>query len=540
MEKRGERLQTSWEREQSACASKTSSGRKRISLLGRLLRGAMAVLLMAGLLPLVPGSPSAEEAEGLEGTTKYEDFFKPLNYAGEPASIDGNILRVGIADSYSPAPSLPLELQSCAIFVSKRPVSLLSSWEVRFTASSSFLNTRYEIDQITIGYHPGFSKTSDATSGKWVWDYGSVWKRSTGLQEAYMRVRNVDTGNTFNSSTVPWNSNAQITFRYDAKTDAVSCITPGGAITTPNLRSTLKNSAYLVLGGFLQWIQNKNGSYPPTGMFVDCEFSSMSLPNLTPEIRDAKIYRADGTEIGRDDAVNPGDKVRVACTVRNSNTAAVSDKFSEQFPMHVKLADTAAHPTKGLTPFADGNHPVQVNGSTVATSLGDDTIQGANGVPVTLVGNDATTVSWWATVSGAQGGAVTLSQQLIEDSFGGSVYSTVELVNERPLTPGGGGEGADPNDPSTWGDAGKDYHYTRLPAANVNGWNSSPVTVTFYPGDYDVMDLAPSQGSAKSLTAADPAWTQSADTVGIDLSAQAKNTDTGAVSVTRWEGENRL
>ena len=165
----------------------------------------------------------------------------------------------------------------------------------------------------------------------------------------------------------------------------------------------------------------------------------MFLPNLTPEIREVKIYRTDGTEIGRVDYVKPGDKVRVECTVRNANTAAVSDKFSEQFPMHLKLADTTAHPTKGLTPFADGNHPVQVNGSTVATSLSDDTIQGANGVPVTLVGNDATTVSWWATVSGAQGGAVTLSQQLIEDSFGGSVYSTVELVDERLLTPCGGG-----------------------------------------------------------------------------------------------------
>ena len=260
----------------------------------------------------------------------------------------------------------------------------------------------------------------------------------------------------------------------------------------------------------------------------------MKLSNLTPQIYDISLYRADGTLIDKEnDYVQPGDKVQVRCTVRNSNTAAVGDGFSEQFAMHVKLANTVAHPTQGLTPFADGSHPVQVNGSAIATSLGDNTIQGKNGVPVTLVGNTPVTVSWWATVSGVQGGAVTLSQELIEDSFKGSVYSTVELVDERPLTPGGSGEGADPDDPSTWGEAGSDYHYTRLPAPNANGWNSSPVTVTFYPGDYDVMDLTPSQGSAKSLTAADPSWTRAADTTGIDLSAQAKNTDTGAVSVTR-------
>ncbi|MEC4184810.1 hypothetical protein VJ918_08310, partial [Adlercreutzia sp. R21] len=162
------------------------------------------------------------------------------------------------------------------------------------------------------------------------------------------------------------------------------------------------------------------------------------------------------------------------CIVRNANPAASSSDFKEQYPMHVKLADTAEHPTRGLTPFADGSHPVQVDGSTTATSLNDNTIQGANGVPVTLVGNDATTVSWWAEISGAQGGAVTLSQQLIEDSFQGSQYATVELVDEHPLTPGDGTGSGVP---------GRDWHYTRLPLANENGWNTSPVTVTFYPGD---------------------------------------------------------
>lgn len=287
----------------------------------------------------------------------------------------------------------------------------------------------------------------------------------------------------------------------------------------------------LIMGG-IDWSNaSGSGAQAPSNLQVKVIFNSMSLPNLTPEIRDVKVYRADGTEIARKDSVMPGDKVRIVCIVRNANTAASAAGFNEQYPMHVKLADTAAHPTRGLAPFADSSHPVQVNDSNVATSLSDNTISGKDGVPVTLVGNNDATVSWWAEVSGAQGGAVTLSQQLIEDSFGGSVYSTVELVDERPLTPGGTGNGADPGDPDTWGDAGHDYHYTRLPAANINGWNTSPVTVTFYPGDYDVMELTPSEGASKTLTGADPSWTRVEDTKGVDLSAQARDTDSGAVSV---------
>lgn len=60
MEKRGERLQTSWEREQSARASKTSSGRRGFSLLGRLLRGAMAVLLAAAMIPVMSFLPKTQ------------------------------------------------------------------------------------------------------------------------------------------------------------------------------------------------------------------------------------------------------------------------------------------------------------------------------------------------------------------------------------------------------------------------------------------------------------------------------------------------
>ncbi|MEC4185474.1 hypothetical protein VJ918_11715, partial [Adlercreutzia sp. R21] len=83
------------------------------------------------------------------------------------------------------------------------------------------------------------------------------------------------------------------------------------------------------------------------------------------------------------------------------------------------------------------------------------------------------------------------------------------------------------------GTPGSDWHYTRLPAANGNGWNRSPVTVTFYPGDFDRMELTPSEGAGATLTAADPAWTRSEDTAGLSLSAQAKKDSTGVLSTQR-------
>ena len=160
--------------------------------------------------------------------------------------------------------------------------------------------------------------------------------------------------------------------------------------------------------------------------------------------------------------------------------------------MHVKQANTTAYPTKGLSAFYDSSHPLQVNGATVATANGADTPTGANGVPITLVGSTPVTVSYWATISGASGGAVVLSQQLIEDTFQGSKYATTELVAEQSLKPLP--DEADPDDPSTWGEAGKDYHYTRLPQPNENGWNTTPVSVQFFAGDFDELSLTPTGG----------------------------------------------
>ena len=285
------------------------------------------------------------------------------------------------------------------------------------------------------------------------------------------------------------------------------------------------DKAYLHVNGGFGWNNQNNpaAAQPLTNQTISLTFQSISLPNLSPEVRYVKLSRIDGTEIGKDDVVAPGERLRVECAVGNANNAAASGGYEEQYPMHVKLMNTDEHPTQGLS-FVAGSVSINDTPAPSATIGGD-------GVPVILKGTQSTIVTWEAEVTGAHGGAVVLSQELVEDSFGGTFPHTVELVAERPLVSAPGD--ADPNDPSSWGTPGKDWHYTRLPAANANGWNTSPVTVTFYPGDYDVMELTPSEGAAKTLTGADPAWTRSEDTEGVDLGAQAHDTESGAVSVQR-------
>lgn len=228
----------------------------------------------------------------------------------------------------------------------------------------------------------------------------------------------------------------------------------------------------------------------------------MTLPHFDPVIKNIRMYRTDGTLIGPNDYVSPGTTVRVEAVLQNTNASA----GSEQFPLHLKMlgATHATYPTVGLT-----------------TS---DAVASSAGRAVTLTGTTETKVTFNATISGAAGAAASIGLQLVDDSFGGTYEAGAKLLNERPLVPGDG---------SGSGTAGKDYHYTRLPAANENGWNKEPVTVTFYPGDFDQMTLAPSEGASATLTGADPAWTRSEDTAGLSLSAQATNTATGAVSTQR-------
>lgn len=502
------------------------------ALVGKVLKGALAILLAVALVPAVPFVHEGETAEGLEGTTDYENYFDLSNRFGtvvefEPFSADKTI-RVADTSAQSFGQLVGNDWISSSGLASKKHVSLNHDWEVVLSFYCSpivSLNTlSFMNSYVAIGLtrNANVGKVTGPAAG-----IGQQWG-SAGTIQNYVAASWMSEGQTqYDYSRVldtqSWNSSSYLVMRLDASenklylnqyntTYQMQQNLAVRSTSIDNVRGKAGSSAFIFLFGGFNWTYANNPTQYQS--FANCAakitFRSMSLPNLTPEIYDISLYRADGTRIEKDDAVQTGETVQVRCTVRNSNASAMAGGFVEQYPVHLKLANTAQYPTSGLDPFVDSSHPVRVNETTVAASSSADTPTGANGVPVTLAGTTPVTVSYWATVSGEAGDAVMLSQQLIEDSFQGSHYATTKLVNERPLE--AAPDGVDPSDPSSG--AGTAWHYTRLPKANENGWNVSPVTLTFYPGDYDVMELTPSEGSAATLTAASPAWTRSADTEG--------------------------
>ena len=169
-----------------------------------------------------------------------------------------------------------------------------------------------------------------------------------------------------------------------------------------------------------------------------------------------------------------------------------------------------------------------MNGVTVATAPSDNTVTGVNGVPITLVGGAETKITYYATIDQSGGRAVTLSQQLIEDSFQGSVFQKAELLAEKPLV--SAPDDVDPDDPNA-PVAGSDYHYARKPAPNENGWNNtSPVSVEFFGGDFDSLNITDVAGSLVGVLGDREVWKRTEDTNGYAVVYQADNSKTGALS----------
>ena len=73
MEREGERPRIQGKSLNATSRRERSGG--GVLFAGKLLSALMTVVLAAGLLPIVPASPAVEEAEALEGTTNYGDFF---------------------------------------------------------------------------------------------------------------------------------------------------------------------------------------------------------------------------------------------------------------------------------------------------------------------------------------------------------------------------------------------------------------------------------------------------------------------------------
>lgn len=542
---------------------------KRISTRGgaaaisRALKGALAILLAATLVPLIPGTPGAEEAEeawavdsGFAGTTDYAQLFTWGNRFGSPSRQPDSSGRLRAASTevrasnatsthpgtggdwgYASADATRGGNGSSSTYITKQPISLANSWSVSFESEVGICSLVSGIKSVEAYAFLCLSTTSDPLT---VTGPAFLFRRLNDGSPAYTQI--LQRHNSLNGAlsatsagsvsvpvgqvpiTFSGTGKVSATVSYDSTTDTLTANAGGveGKITEVKkvLSKSSINKAYLAIGGLIGWTTPSNAYHEPPSrnLNVAVTFKSFTLPHLSPTIEGLTLYRGKTSQaIGKDDAVQPGEVVRIECTVRNAHPQAAS----EYFPMHLKTISTEKFPTRGLTFLRDSTYPVSVDGVPATVS-----IDSAAGVPLALVGGTAVKVVYYARVSGAAGGAVSIGQQLIEDSFGGTREAGALLVNERSLEAAPGT--VDPDNPGTG--AGHDFHYARFPQPNANGWNNSPVTVRFYPGDFDQMTLTPAGGSAVTLTGASPDWVQATDTAKTTLSAQAKNTITDAIS----------
>lgn len=546
------------------------------SLCGMTLRTALTVLLAVGLMPLWGEAPGIELAqagepggaqstgaradEGFVGTTDYNTLFEATNLNGEPALIEGSTLRAGSTlqpehYDFVPGDLYPYYIVSDSAFLSRGPVSLTASWTVRtHAAASPIVEAEKEKYAFFTYFSVCFLDRPEATKagGLGICTYGQEWTTSMASPRTITYATRIIDGvnqTRFNEKELPEYTRSSLVYAYDAAADTFTVELDGEqTMRVTNVRRDYLGGAsecWLGLSGGIGWrndlVETLDPSnpekYPATQTrTVGLTFDSMALPKLDPEISGISLYRYnDATKkydipVEKHDVLGAGEVVQVRCTVRNKSAAASADGFDEQYSMHLKLAHTTDNPTQGIAPFAEAGFPMEVvdKNGTVTSSVeepGPETLSGKVGVPITLSGNDPVSVTYFARINQADGHAVKVSHELIEDTFQGSQFATAELIADQELKPAP--PSMDPDDPDSG--AGTAFHYTRLPIANENGWNRSPVAVTFYAGDFDELLVTASDGGALGTLADREAWRQTADTDGVTVSLQARST-AGALS----------
>lgn len=292
---------------------------------------------------------------------------------------------------------------------------------------------------------------------------------------------------------------------YSYSTDKLTYTCNGYTSVITNVQTKLgDDDAYLCFGGRLRWSNSADPGVDkhPEGVYGTVTFNSITLPHFSPAIKGIIVYNADTNQIiSSTDSVKPGTNVRVVCQVWNSNASAGTEKFS----VHVKQASE-----KMANFIVNNTIKTKVDGKEVDASLTD-----TDGVPVTLTGRNVVSIEYIGKIGENLKKATTVGYTMTDDIFGAADTQQRTLLEASNLVQG----------PDTGGGSltpGSDYHFTRLPSPNANGWNNTPVTVSFYTGDYSTFTITPLSSTPVVLTGTSD-WTQSDDVDSLSLSYKASN-----------------
>ena len=507
----------------------------------RALSAILAALLTVALLPALPATEGTapRTAEALVGTSDYSKVFHKGNSFGDVTDFigDSTLLCASTLDRKSFEYIPGLGWGSGGAFITKKPVSLRNSWEVKFTGNISPIQWRDDLESLSSSMLLGFSKTGEANDlNGYAWSWGENRTASVpGTQSTlsiWSYVHSVATTPLLGPFSGPAASQQSGSFSYDAQNDTVTLSIGGQHISSPpGIRNLMGEETYFFIGGALSWwLPNREEVLcTPDNMQITCTFQSISFPHFDGVLTSA-LYRLNektglfDTLVSDIDELNPNDIVQVRCIASNTNSAA-SGAINERFSLHLRNVNVAGYPTQGLVPFVDDAHPVTVNGSKIDTADNPDLLTDA-GVPIVIEGYDnPVTVAYYARINDVGAQTIKVSHELMEDTFQVSQLHTLAFVTLQTV-PGD----KDPDDPSLT--PGRDYHYTRLPAANANGWNNTPVAITFYPGDFDELTLS-QNGTALDggvLKAGHPTWKRTADVDKLPIDLQARNTTSTAIA----------
>lgn len=503
--------------------------------LGRLFLAFVLALATAFPLSVVEGFTASIMVEGTSeayaavGTSNYKDIFHCEQKSGTPGKIVGSTLTYGSSSesvtsnlpyAYVPTNDATSVWESSAFFFTNDKLPLTFDWEISFSAIQSGLN--YEVGKhkmVLSAIQVGLSAEQSAAKLKGPF-IAQVFQRDG--DEITNVMRTVTMLNGFAASFLSESDIARpsgppftygSTFRYKYSTDTLTYISNRESASISQVRDKLgSSSAYLCFGGRLQW---RNDSQPaadkhPSNMYGTITFNSITLPHLDPAIESISLYDATtGKPINANGNVAPGTRIKVEVKVWNKNASAGSESFNMHFLPSTTL-------TKNFTP--DSSKSAFVNGQSSGKPI---TVFG--GIPITLTGRTPVTISYEGTVGANTRIDTIIGADLKEDIFGGIVSDSAKALDAQTLVQG----------PGTGLTPGSGYHFTRLPAANANGWNNSPVTVSFFAGDYDRFSISPQAGGAAvSTLSGTSSWTESDDVDSLAVRYQASKSSTGLASTT--------
>ncbi|MCQ4949992.1 hypothetical protein [Bittarella massiliensis (ex Durand et al. 2017)] len=517
-------------------------GRPQRAARGKPLWGRLCALVLAAAFALACIPPVQRTAQASVATTDYEKVFKIRNTGGVPTSYNGNG-NFTLARTDDPKywrknayndPSGKTS-DSWGSFQTINPLSLYCDWTVTATFRSPppVADPNNYYTNCDVGFALNKSATPlDQGDYYWIW-YGrgrgmysasgvDATNTENGVFKTDCRLGGIHQVPTYTGGPVGsyGSTSHQLTLSYDCQKDELTIKRGNVTGTQGYIRQVAfpEGKVYLSVLGQIEW--DWNAQIP--NMQIDCHFDSFGYPDFDPAIQNITLYK-DGTNqvVGANDVVTPGTVLRVESTVKNKASGA----GSQTFDLHLKTSDdTQNYPTQGLQFIADNKHPTSVGGTLVTTSKNGYTIDGQYGIPITMVGNTEYKVIYYVKVTESSGQAVKLGQMLEDDVLANRDYVGATLLNERPLEP------LDPDDPASNTQApGSDYHYTRLPKANENGWNKDDVTVQFFAGDFDQFTITPQTGPAVTLADRE-SQLYDQEQIYSPTTYQAKDTSTGAVS----------